>query len=126
MGSLHPIGAPVNEELDEPVGRLAAYTEGRIHGSRSFLKFCVCTPVPELGQIGGVLAGWLFAGEKKKARRELPGHQSSDEVGQDEVLQNWWAKRSRLCLTTGAGLRLVAKVLGSVRRPGKAAASASA
>jgi hypothetical protein len=59
-GSLHSVGAPVDEELDEPVGRLAAYTEGRIHGSRSFLKFCVCTPVPELGQIGGVPAGWLF------------------------------------------------------------------
>jgi hypothetical protein len=78
MGSLHSVGAPVDEELDEPVGRLAAYTEGRIHGSRSFLKSCVCTPVPELGQICGVPAGWLFAGEKRMARKKTPGHQSSD------------------------------------------------
>jgi len=69
---------------------------------------------------------WLLAAEKKDGPKRSPGHRSSDEVGQDEDLQNWWAKRSRLCLTTGAGLRLTAKPFGSVRRPGKAAASAKA
>ena len=60
---------------------------------------------------------------KNDSPERTPGRQSSDEVG---VLQDWWEKRSRPCLKTGAGLRLVAKVLGSVRRPGKAAASARA
>jgi hypothetical protein len=75
MGSLHPVGAPVDEELDEPVGRLAAYTEGRIHEAYSFLKFCVCTPVPELGKICGVPADWLSVCEKRMARKKTPGHQ---------------------------------------------------
>ena len=71
----------------------------------------------------GVPADWLSVCEKRMARKKTPGHQSSDEVG---VLQNWWVKRSRPCLKSGAGLRLVAKPFGSVRMPGKASASARA
>ena len=36
MNCLHPIGAPVDKELDEPVGRFAAYTEGGIHTPTPF------------------------------------------------------------------------------------------